>query len=285
MQCAENLDQLEAQIYERFNTLSNRLQQVARYALDNRYSIAFNTIAVIAKEIQVPPSTLIRFAQTFGYKGFNNIKRIYRTDLLAETPNYHDRARLINQNIPVHKDDNRPGALLNAFAYSSSESLHALSGNINATELNKAVEMFAQAHSIFVVGFGRSFGVASYLNYSLSHLNLSTYLVDGLGGTLREQLDMMTEQDVLVAISFTPYAREAVITSEVAASKGVRQLVITDHHINPLTTQSDLSIIVKESLVKDAFRTLSATQCLVQSLCVSLIYKGLENHPLSRENK
>lgn len=276
MECAENLPQLEQQIYTRFDSLSNRLQQVARYALENKNSIAFNTIAVIAQEAEVPPSTLIRFAQTFGYKGFNNVKQIFRTGLLTETSNYHDRAKLSRQSREPEQDADSPISLLNAFTFSSSQSLNALACDINAQDINRAVEMLAQARSIFVVGLGRSFGIASYLNYSLSHLNLSTYLVDGLGGMIRDELDMMTDKDVLVAISFAPYAHETIVTSEVAAAKGVKQLVITDHHISPLATLSDVCMVVKETQVKDAFRTLSATQCLVQSLCVSLIYQGLD---------
>ena len=94
MEYTESLQKLEEDIYARYESLSERLQQVAKYILENKSSIAFNTIAVIAQEADVPPSTLIRFAKTFGYQGFNNIKNIFRIRLLSETPNYQDRIRL-----------------------------------------------------------------------------------------------------------------------------------------------------------------------------------------------
>lgn len=274
MELPENLKQLETQISANYDSLSNRLKQVAHYALENKSSVAFNTIAVIAEEANVPPSTLIRFAQAFGYKGFNDVKSIFRSGLLNETPNYHERAKLTKK---IKIEAQSPATLLREFARLSSQSLHLLSNDISENDINRAVKMLLDANNIFVIGLGRSFSAASYLNYSLSHLNLSTYLVDGLGGMFKEQLDMMREGDILVAISFSPYAQETVITSQVAATKGVKQILLTDHHISFLASLSDVCMVIKEMPVKGAFRTLSATQCLVQTLCVSLIYQGLQS--------
>lgn len=277
MEYPESLQKLEEEIYARYETLSERLQQVAKYALENKSRIAFNTIAVIAQEADVPPSTLIRFAQTFGYQGFNNIRNIFRSSLLTDTPNYRDRVRLAENQSRKKDLRESPANLLHEFASASSRSQLNLMENISQQDLNKALDMLADAHNIFVMGLGRSFGFASYFNYSLNHLNLSSHLVNGLGCMHREQLEMMVEGDLLIAISFSPYTRETLVASELAASKGVRLLIITDHHINPLAIISDTCLVVKEVPVRDLFRSLSATQCLIQSLCVSLIYQEQTN--------
>ena len=118
--------------------------------------------------------------------------------------------------------------------------------NISEQDLNKALDMLADAQNIFVIGLGRSFGFASYFNYSLNHLNLSSHLVNGLGSMQGEQLEMMAEGDLLIAISFSPYTQETLVASELAASKGVRLLIITDHYINPLAIISDTCLVVKK---------------------------------------
>ena len=61
---------LQDDIRRRYETLSKRLKQVARYILDNSNSIAFDTVASIAQQADVPPSTPIRFANAFGFSGF-----------------------------------------------------------------------------------------------------------------------------------------------------------------------------------------------------------------------
>lgn len=91
---------LQDEIRRRYDTLSKRLKQVARYILDNSNSVAFDTVASIAQQADVPPSTLIRFANAFGFSGFNEMKQMFRQHLMEETANYTERA-------PVPPDDQR----------------------------------------------------------------------------------------------------------------------------------------------------------------------------------
>ena len=88
---------LQDEIRRRYDTLSKRLKQVARYILDNSNSVAFDTVASIAQQADVPPSTLIRFANAFGFSGFNEMKQMFKQHLMEETANYTERARLFRQ--------------------------------------------------------------------------------------------------------------------------------------------------------------------------------------------
>ena len=82
---------LQDEIRRRYDTLSKRLKQVARYILDNSNSVAFDTVASIAQQADVPPSTLIRFANAFGFSGFNEMKQMFKQHLMEETANYTER--------------------------------------------------------------------------------------------------------------------------------------------------------------------------------------------------
>ena len=86
------LMQLEDRINDKFDSMSESLKRVAGFLLTNKNSVALNTISSIALEVGVQPSTLIRFAQSLGYKGFNEIKQIYRLELLDTESNYLNRA-------------------------------------------------------------------------------------------------------------------------------------------------------------------------------------------------
>ncbi|HFP4049047.1 TPA: MurR/RpiR family transcriptional regulator, partial [Escherichia coli] len=122
------------------------------------------------------------------------------------------------------------------------------------------------------------------ITYALSHLECRPILLDGMGGMLREQISRIKACDIVVSISFSPYAEETVMVSKTAASVGARQIVITDSQISPLATFSDLCFVVKEAQV-DAFRSQSATLCLVQSLVVALAYRlGDKKHNNTQEN-
>ena len=55
MTVAKNLAELQDQIRSRYGELSKRLQQVAKYLIDNKNIVAMQTVAAIAKEAGVPP--------------------------------------------------------------------------------------------------------------------------------------------------------------------------------------------------------------------------------------
>lgn len=271
MSSAKNFAELQDQIRARYAELSKRLQQVAKYVIDNKNTVAMQTVAVIAKEADVPPSTLIRFANTFGFSGFNEMKQIFRLDLVKETANYTERARLFREMEGASAAD-QPHDILQEFARANAQALQQLVVHTPAEEMQRAVDLLEQAQTIYVIGLRRSFSAAAYLRYALSHLERRVVLLDGLGGMLAEQLNLMDREDVVLSISFTPYAEETVMVSEKASQTGARQIVITDSQISPLASLSDVCFVVKEAQV-GAFRSQSATLCLLQSLAVGLAFQ------------
>ncbi|HBQ2863115.1 TPA: MurR/RpiR family transcriptional regulator [Klebsiella pneumoniae] len=228
---------LQDEIRRRYDTLSKRLKQVARYILDNSNSVAFDTVASIAQQADVPPSTLIRFANAFGFSGFNEMKQMFKQHLMEETANYTERARLFRQT--------------------------------TSDDLERAVALLGEAENIYVIGLRRSFSVASYLTYALRHLDRKAFLIDGLGGMFTEQLSLVGPKDVVVAVSFSPYAREVVELVELGAQRKARQIAITDSQVSPLAAFSDVCFVVREAQV-DGFRSQVASLCLAQTLAVSL---------------
>ncbi len=262
---------LQDEIRTRYDSLSKRLKQVARYILDNSNSVAFDTVASIAQHADVPPSTLIRFASAFGFSGFNEMKQVFRQHLMEETVSYTERARLFRktsqEDVGGHPE--QPSEILNVFTMVNTQALQQLSAQIRPETLDKAVSLLDGAENIYVIGLRRSFSVACYLTYALRHLERHTFLIDGLGGMFSEQLSMVGEKDVVVAISYSPYAQEAVELVEMGAGRGAKQIIITDSQVSPLAAFSDVCFVVREAQV-DGFRSQVASMCLAQTLAVSL---------------
>ena len=238
---------LQDEIRRRYDTLSKRLKQVARYILDNSNSVAFDTVASIAQQADVPPSTLIRFANAFGFSGFNEMKQMFKQHLMEETANYTERARLFRQ---TTTDDatppETPTEILNMFTMVNTQALQQLAMQTSGDDLQRAVALLAEAENIYVIGLRRSFSVASYLTYALRHLDRKAFLIDGLGGMFTEQLSLVGPKDVVVAVSFSPYAREVVELVELGAQRKARQIAITDSQVSPLAAFSDVCFVVRE---------------------------------------
>ncbi|PSW16196.1 Fe-S cluster assembly protein HesB [Photobacterium rosenbergii] len=272
MSVANNLTELQDQIRTRYSDLSKRLQQVARYVLDNSNSVAFDTVATIANQAEVPPSTLIRFANAFGFNGFNDMKQLFRRNLVEETASYTERAKLFKELDADPNAPESPAMILQEFARANAQAMNHLAAQTPSEKLEQAVEILSEAENIYLIGLRRSFSVASYLTYALRHLERRAFLIDGLGGMFKEQLSMIGPKDAVLSISFSPYAQETVTLSEVASQAGAKQIVITDSQVSPLATFSDVCFVVKEAQV-EAFRSQSASLCLAQTLAVSLAYR------------
>ncbi|MCD9456514.1 MurR/RpiR family transcriptional regulator [Klebsiella pneumoniae] len=261
---------LQDEIRRRYDTLSKRLKQVARYILDNSNSVAFDTVASIAQQADVPPSTLIRFANAFGFSGFNEMKQMFKQHLMEETANYTERARLFRQTTSDEASPpETPTEILNMFTMVNNQALQQLAMQTSSDDLERAVALLGEAENIYVIGLRRSFSVASYLTYALRHLDRKAFLIDGLGGMFTEQLSLVGPKDVVVAVSFSPYAREVVELVELGAQRKARQIAITDSQVSPLAAFSDVCFVVREAQV-DGFRSQVASLCLAQTLAVSL---------------
>ncbi|HED9566537.1 TPA: MurR/RpiR family transcriptional regulator [Klebsiella pneumoniae] len=261
---------LQDEIRRRYDTLSKRLKQVARYILDNSNSVAFDTVASIAQQADVPPSTLIRFANAFGFSGFNEMKQMFKQHLMEETANYTERARLFRQATSDESSPpETPTEILNMFTMVNNQALQQLAMQTSSDDLERAVALLGEAENIYVIGLRRSFSVASYLTYALRHLDRKAFLIDGLGGMFTEQLSLVGPKDVVVAVSFSPYAREVVELVELGAQRKARQIAITDSQVSPLAAFSDVCFVVREAQV-DGFRSQVASLCLAQTLAVSL---------------
>ncbi|EHO7078237.1 myo-inositol utilization transcriptional regulator IolR [Escherichia coli] len=265
------LSLLQDDIRSRYDSLSKRLKQVAQYILDNSNSVAFDTVASIAQHAEVPPSTLIRFANAFGFSGFNEMKQVFRQHLMEETVSYTERARLfrqknINDGEPTPE---KPGEILKLFSMVNAQVLQQLPMQIKNEQLDAAVSLLSKADNIYVIGLRRSFSVACYLTYALRHLERRAFLIDGIGGMFSEQLSMISSNDVVIAISYSPYAQEVVELVELGAKRDAHHIVITDSQVSPLTAFSEVCFVIREAQV-DGFRSQVASMCLAQTLAVSL---------------
>ncbi len=259
---------LRTRIVESYTQLSGQLKKIAHFALDHPNDMALRTIAVIADRAEVQPSTVIRFAQSLGFSGFAEMQRIYHTMLLENVSSYSERLKRA-QSISGEAPLGRAGEILREFCTSNVAALQHLQDTVSPEVLQQAIELLAGARVTHLVAVRRSFPVAAYLSYALNHAGCRANLINGLAGLYSEQGQLMEQEDVLIAISAHPYARETLTVAESAARAKVNILAMTDSLVSPLARLAKLSVIIPEADVR-GFRSLTANLCLAQTLVVGL---------------
>lgn len=265
----KDFDALRGVIIARKASLPKRLAQVAAYALDHPDEIAFRTAASIAESANVQPSTLVRFAQHFGFEGFSSLQQIFRDRLRERTASYDDRLRLLD-----HADTAVPEsmAILNGFVTAGHRALDAISQGIDAKSFERAVELLAGAETIFLIAKRRSYPVSSYMAYAFGKLRVRCVVVGTSAGIDDDVLAQAGPRDVAFAISFSPYASETVGQATTLANRGVPVVSLTDSAFSPLAVCSRIWFEVVEA-DHAGFRSLSASMAFAMALTVSVAEK------------
>jgi DNA-binding MurR/RpiR family transcriptional regulator len=260
---------LKALIIERGKTLPKRLSQIAAFALDNPDDIAFGTVASIAEQALVQPSSLIRFSQAMGYQGFSELQEIFRARLRDRVPNYEERIAQLREHA---RSASKARILFEGFSEAAQKSIADLGSKIDSKVLDKAVARLASAQTIYIIGLRRSFPISSYVAYAFGKLGIRHMLIDALGGLASSDIAFATPRDAVLAVSFTPYASETVTLVTQAARAHVPVIAITDSAFSPLARDAEIWFEVAEANF-EGFRSLAATLALAMTLTVAVAEK------------
>ena len=262
-------EHLRNKLVEDYSDLSGRLQQITRYAMTHPNDMALETIAVLAKRTEVPPSSLIRFAKSFGFSGFSEMQKVFQQGLLGRMSEYQKRVQNLNLEISQQEDEIQSN--LGYFVQGGIQALQSLRKTVKDEDIEKAASIMIESDVVHIAAQRRSFPIGTYLTYALSHLGVPNMLLDSVGGMFPEQGKNIRKGDVLLAISFSPYAHEVLKLAGNVKEQGIPVIVISDSILNPLGLFSDVCMEVEETEIF-GFRgvILSALMCLSLSLVVEL---------------
>ncbi|MDE0788967.1 MAG: MurR/RpiR family transcriptional regulator [SAR324 cluster bacterium] len=262
-------EHLRNKLVEGYSNLSGRLQQITRYAMTHPNDMALETIAVIAKRTEVPPSSLIRFAKSFGFSGFSEMQKVFQQGLLGRMSEYQKRVQ--NLNIEIRQQGEEVQSNLGYFIQGGIQALQSLRNTVKDEDIVKTASIMIESDVVHIAAQRRSFPIGTYLTYALSHLGVPNMLLDSVGGMFAEQGKTIRKGDVLIAISFSPYANEVLKLAGNVKELGIPVIVISDSILSPLGLFADVCLEVEETEVF-GFKgvILSALMCLSLSLVVEL---------------
>lgn len=260
-------DDFFAAIDQRYNSLSKRLQSIARELHFHRDAIALMNTNELAAAMNVPPSALIRFAQNMGFSGFSQMKSLFTQDLAEQLSdsNYAERIQQLNKKQQKAVESIPGSSIVSEILENNINSLQELFNVKLMQELNHAVELMAGARSIWVMAAGRSFSAAAYFTYLIRHSEKPIHWLNGLCFNLEGQISAISRYDTLLVVSYAPYAKPTLRAITVAKEKGAKIIALTDSHLNEIAKVANQTIEIREHS-SFGFRSLANTVCVIQSL-------------------
>ncbi|MFL5013735.1 MurR/RpiR family transcriptional regulator [Rhizobium sp.] len=260
-----DFESLRSTIIERKASMPKRLAQVAAFALGNPDEIAFGTTASIAAASDVQPSTLVRLAHHLGYGGFSDLQSIFRERLRDRTLSYEERLVTLEQSNGDDEDAN----LLSGFIAAANQSVNRLAATVQSDTFTKAVNILANAETIYLIAKRRSYPLTAHMTYAFSKLNIRHQIVASPNGVDPEMVQFASPKDAAIAASFSPYAADSLSQSQELADRGVPVIAITDSAFSPLAACATHWFEVAEADFA-GFRSLSASMALTMALPVAI---------------
>lgn len=265
----DSVEELLQEIKRDFQDLSPQLQNIANMLEKNREKLALMGIQDVARECAVQPSAVVRFAKRFGFRGFSDLQALFKEHAhqqLSAVTDYQGRIRSL---IDIQKEPVSPIRLAHEVIAVSIEGFQKLEHSLSDSDFVEAVELLAQAPAIWLVGARRSFSVAAYLAYAMQQTSKPVQWINGIGLMQNGQLNALKKDDVMLAISFEPYAKETLDTIKYAASREAKIIIITDSLFSPVSKLADISLLVQDASIS-GFRSLTSTLCLAQALFMAM---------------
>ena len=219
---------------------------------------------MIAERCGVQPSAIVRFAQAFGFSGASQMQRLFRDGLLSANSaiGYGERVRRFSESVSrTAAGDGLLAEFVEGNILALQNLSETVSGNGNARGGRPDRPSAESSMSRASAGRSRSPPIWPTRCSNWASTSSSSTASAALRG--RRPI-RSTHKDLLIAVSFHPYAPETVELAEIAARNGRKILSISDSRVSPIAKPPTVALQVHDSEVR-SFRSLAASMCLAQA--------------------
>lgn len=249
-------------ISERLPKLSKGQKQIASYILEHYDKAAYMTAGKLGGLVGVSESTVVRFANEFGFEGYpelqNSLRELIRTKLTTL------------QRIEITNDRIGDSDLLEKVLMSDMDKIKHTLEEIDRRSFNDAVDSLIGARTIYVIGMRSCSSVAEFLYFYLNLIFPNVRLVRTTSGSeVFEQILRISADDVIVGISFPRYSKRIINALEYAKSQSAHVVTITDSASSPIAEYADDLLLAKSdmtSFVDSLVAPLSIINALIAAI-------------------
>ena len=242
----------QKRLIRRFDRLSASHKRLGKFFQDQPWQAATLTAAELGALHSTNPSTVVRFAQALGYDGLPDLQKELQVSVAQNQLRRKDtleRASIAREmTIGLEGTDGDQEQLLERVFKSELQNAERTFKRLDPAMFWAAVETVVNADHVYVVGMRASAGLATALLTGLRYLRPRVFGLNDQFVDLADQALSISNKDVLVAYSYSPYVANTVRLLEFARSRGAKTVTVTDDALAPAARVADLSLIVHNPL-------------------------------------
>ena len=245
-----------------YRHFSEKEKKIADYVLNDPKNIIHLTINQIADELGLAESTIFRFCQRIGFKGFQAFKISLAAEVVAPLKDIHEK---------IEEGDSISTVTEKVFR-SNIKTLEDTLQIVDKEAMEQATEKLLKARKIDFYGNGGSAMVAmdGYHKFVRLGLHVSMNLDSHMQLMAASQLE---SDDVAIVISHSGSTTDVLDVLRVLKEKGVTIICVTNFAKSPLSKESDIALYTISE--ETDFRSEALSSRIAQLSLIDALYTNL----------
>jgi len=239
---------------------------IADYILANPDKLKQCSSQELASILSISQSSIVKFAQRLGFKGFTNLKMALIEEWGQQSKQNAESEQHLHNDINVH---DTPSVIAEKLFRAKQQALRMTTDSINLAQLESVVAEIKAARRVQIMGMGGSSLVAKDLAYKLMKIGypVMNEMDSHVQMTVAQSLG---EGDVQIVISYSGALKEIFIAAQAAQEKGAKIIAITSLQDSPLRKLADF---VLDTIADEArWRSSSISARTAQNTITDLLF-------------
>jgi DNA-binding MurR/RpiR family transcriptional regulator len=256
-----------------YDELTRSQKRIAEAIVEDPEFVAFATVDKLAARLDVSPSTVVRFTYRLGLLGYPDLQERVRTLVRSQM-----------RSSVAGGDEHGVVEHLSGTTYARSLehdllNLRQTAAGLEREELDRAVDLLADARHVLVVADGSSASVASWMTLALGRTRGRVGFAKGGMDSLGQMADV-DAADTVMAITFPPYASSVLRAARWAKKQSASLIALTDSAVSPVAQIADVSLPIRVSGI-GPHNTMVAATAVANALLNELFHRR-QNQAIER---
>jgi len=256
----DNAQELLQRLNHSGKRLSKSHRRIAECIVTHYDKAAFMTASKLGEYVGVSESTVVRFAAALGYDGFPQLQKALQ-ELIRHRLTATQRLEMTG--------DMGHAQVLNKVLKTDIQNIRTTLDELDLATFDAVIESILQARNLYVLGLRASAPLAEFFGHYLNFIFPNVHTVTSGVSDVFEQIARISDEDVLIGISFPRYTSHTVKAMKFARSRGATLIAITDGPLSPLHTEANLCLMAKSDMASFV-DSLAAPISLINALIVAL---------------
>ena len=269
----EDRNDIVTRMNQNFAQMSKSHKKIASYIMDHYDTAVFMTAATLGKEIGISESTVVRFAAGLGYDGYPKFQKALEEWVKSKWNSL--------QQMGAKYGNSSQSEILTSVIRADMEKMEDTIHNLDPAAFETAVSSILEAKHVYVIGLRSCEPLASFLSFYLSMIRGDVMQLKTTSTTeLFEQMIRVSDEDVVIGISFPRYSMRTLKAMEFANDRNAKVITITDSVHSPMNLYSSCNLLARSdmvSIVDSLVAPLSVINALVVALCVKAPEQASKN--------